>query len=70
VRPVPLFVTPHLPPLTVKAYNGGDRPVTVEGWGFELPDGGNLTYQSPTSPLEKVGNEIATGSRHILPSAL
>src|SRR5689334_8752267 len=28
--------------VTVKAYNGGDRRVTVDAWGFELPGGGSL----------------------------
>lgn len=35
--------------VTVKAYNDGDRPLTIEAWGFELPDGGSIFQAKPVA---------------------
>jgi hypothetical protein len=49
--------------VTVKAYNGGDRPVTVEGWGFELPDGGSLFQLVPVEWSPRLPYRLEAGDK-------
>lgn len=49
--------------VTVKTYNGGDRPVTVEAWGFELPGGGSLFQARPIPWAPRLPHRLEPGDK-------